>query len=1372
MFYKSLLALATAAAAVTMSAGVVQVGSASYSDAFPGTDKEGRNATPPGTPQLSGIAATKPAPTNEWWCNELQNNHGKAMFNYPMGVRTENNGIVLINPMIGGGLAADTPILIGVDGTASERTTVSNHSDWSVTYAWNNMEATVLHGSPMVYFTKTSDAPVKITATSTMSASGNVLTVSGGFNNASYAVFAPEGSVWNVSGTTATSTLNGKNYWSAVMMQGTSVADKFKPHAFVFPKETRAEYAYNESTGEVTATYRFVTDVKEGTETRPVMGMLPHHWGNLKTQPQMLGVSYSTVRGELKMVADDSFTTSLRFTGVLPVVPAMQNSATGYSQAELNRLVDDVVNNSGLSDWTDSYNDGQLLNRLMQAARVAAQSGYTHGFDRAFAMVKQHVERWLTYSQGDVAFLFYYHQPWQTMLGYPAGHGQDSNINDHHFHWGYFIAAAAFIEQYQPGWAQRYGDMINLLVRDAASPDRDDTMFPYLRNFSVFGGHAWANGMIGTEPMGPGIDQESTSESMNFNTALINWGSVTGNKKIRNLGIALYAIEQSAVEEYWFDVNNRIFSRFDAGWSNVIASRVFANSFDCNNFWGAPIQGSYGIQVYPVHAGSAYLVNNTAFAKKFWQAIKEKTPLLKNTDDPNTWHDPFIQFAAMLDPQEALTLYNNSQHLGEKFGVTQAQTYQNVHALSAIGVPDRTVTADSPLAMVYQKDGVRTYSAQNYSDQPLIVRFSDGYVLEVPAHSMAVATAGASDRKVIPDTPASDNPANLYPKCDFNYTNWEPTHEAGNHFKGGFYIHCSTEGTVVTVTAKFEEKSGTYSNPTVMFVNKDSGQTTPMTRNSDGVWTCTFNEALSTVIKFRIELRYDGNTATADDCAYVVGNNCDGQTVDPDPTPVEPRVTLSASSTGVTTGTDVTLVAGTTVPADVTVSKVEFMVGDAVVGTREAAPFTCTWNAAAAGTYAVKAVMTLSDGRTATSGTVTVTVTDKTVDPDPSAGAPTTVPDPVHDKDKVVSVYSHAYPDAVTSHFGNWGQSTQAEIISIDGKKVYKFSKFNYMGIELDSDIDLSGYTHMHVDYWTPDGSALSFTPIARDRKSGAVEAETHYTATPRQNEWNSYDVPLTHFSNEYTAAVSAQDATYATPMGKIFQIKFDKGGNSTGYVANVYFHNANDGTVDPGPENPDVPFQGDCVTTGTQASEGTFNGDYTVACQTLDNGAVRVTASFAGSYNGLDGPWLHNVTNGFAETRMTAGANGTYYTDLTGYSKGDVIKFRVKIAFAGGLAVTRDIEYTVGNNCDTGSGDPTGIGIVTYGNATLGIAPNPASDWARITVEGTGTITVYDLAGTRVMSMPVDTEAVINVSSWARGMYIVRYTSALGVTATGRLLH
>ena len=48
-------------------AGVVPVGSGSYTTTFPGTDSAGRNATPPGTPNLSGAALGKPVPTNDWW---------------------------------------------------------------------------------------------------------------------------------------------------------------------------------------------------------------------------------------------------------------------------------------------------------------------------------------------------------------------------------------------------------------------------------------------------------------------------------------------------------------------------------------------------------------------------------------------------------------------------------------------------------------------------------------------------------------------------------------------------------------------------------------------------------------------------------------------------------------------------------------------------------------------------------------------------------------------------------------------------------------------------------------------------------------------------------------------------------------------------------------------------------------------------------------------------------------------------------------------------------------------------------------------------------------------------------------------------------
>ncbi|MDE7120270.1 MAG: hypothetical protein K2O10_06640, partial [Muribaculaceae bacterium] len=502
--------------------------------------------------------------------------------------------------------------------------------------------------------------------------------VTGFFNVASYSIYSHDGASWNISGNTATSDLAGKDYWSAATfskgMDAQAMAADWQKYAYVFPADTRADFSYDEANGKVTATYTVTPDIKEGTVDTPLMGLLPHHWGHLASQPQWVAGEYQTVRGKLKMAATRSFTTELDFNGVLPTLPPVQQAESGFSQAELDRLTAAVIADSGFQDWTDSYNDGQLLNRMVQTARVARESGNTEGFNAAFAIVKKQVERWLTYAQGDVAFLFYYHAPWTTMLGYPAGHGQDTTINDHHFHWGYLIHAAAMIEQYQPGWANQWGDMVNLLIRDAASADRNDPMFPYLRNFSPYSGHSWANGLA---TIGLGVDQESTSESMQFNCSLIHWGEVTGNRAVRDLGVALYAIEQSAIEEYWFDVHQRI---FPSTYTSAVVSRVFANGFDNENFWGGGIAGSYGIQIYPVHAGSAYLVNDRTFAKKYWDAMKAETGILSNDNNPNIWYDTWIQFLSMINPAQGLSLYNSCTHLGEKFGASQAQTYQWVHA--------------------------------------------------------------------------------------------------------------------------------------------------------------------------------------------------------------------------------------------------------------------------------------------------------------------------------------------------------------------------------------------------------------------------------------------------------------------------------------------------------------------------------------------------------------------------------------------------------------------------------------------------------------------------------------------------------------------
>src|SRR5687768_835690 len=62
----------------------VPVGSGSYTTTFPGTDAAGRNTFPSGSPGISGTAATKPVPTNDWWSNFVKNSHGGQAFNYPL----------------------------------------------------------------------------------------------------------------------------------------------------------------------------------------------------------------------------------------------------------------------------------------------------------------------------------------------------------------------------------------------------------------------------------------------------------------------------------------------------------------------------------------------------------------------------------------------------------------------------------------------------------------------------------------------------------------------------------------------------------------------------------------------------------------------------------------------------------------------------------------------------------------------------------------------------------------------------------------------------------------------------------------------------------------------------------------------------------------------------------------------------------------------------------------------------------------------------------------------------------------------------------------------------------------------------------------
>lgn len=464
-----------------------------------------------------------------------------------------------------------------------------------------------------------------------------------------------------------------------------------------------------------------------------LIGLLPHQWANLSSSsPVPDKASYRTVRGELKTMAGNTFTVQNTFHGILPTLPYIDFYSDGFRPAVLQTKIK-LLANDALNTWTDSYNEGQEMNRLIQTARIAELTGDIIALNKLRVTVQDRLEDWLSVNSGEVAFLFYYNANWSAMLGYPAGHGQDNNINDHHFHWGYFIHAASFVEQFNPGWAENWGGMINVLVRDAASMDRDDNLFPFLRNFSPYAGHCWANGFASFPQ---GNDQESTSESMQFNSSLIHWGSMIGNDSIRDLGIYLYTTIQTAIEEYWLDVYER---NFQPNQQYSLVSRVWGNSYDNGTFWTGDIAASYGIQLYPIHGGSLYLGQNSDYVTKLWNEIEQNTGILSNEPNVNLWHDLMWQYLAFINPRKAIELYDSYPDRGLKFGISDAQTYHWLHAMNVLGKVDATITSDNPLAAAFNKDGKITYVAQNYGANPIDVTFSDGYVLPVPPKKLVTS---------------------------------------------------------------------------------------------------------------------------------------------------------------------------------------------------------------------------------------------------------------------------------------------------------------------------------------------------------------------------------------------------------------------------------------------------------------------------------------------------------------------------------------------------------------------------------------------------------------------------------------------------------
>ena len=164
----------------------------------------------------------------------------------------------------------------------------------------------------------------------------------------------------------------------------------------------------------------------------------------------------------------------------------------------------------------------------------------------------------------------------------------------------------------------RWGALLKMLIRDAANPERGDTLFPFLRNFDPYAGHSWASG---AGNFADGNNNESSSEAMNAWAGLILWGEAMGDSKVRELGIYLFTTEMAAINAYWFDVTSEL---RPPQYKPSVVTMVWGGKGVNETWFSSAPEMIHGINWLPVHGGSLYLGLYPDYVKRNFEALRLK----------------------------------------------------------------------------------------------------------------------------------------------------------------------------------------------------------------------------------------------------------------------------------------------------------------------------------------------------------------------------------------------------------------------------------------------------------------------------------------------------------------------------------------------------------------------------------------------------------------------------------------------------------------------------------------------------------------------------------------------------------------------------
>ncbi|KAI5205836.1 endo-1,3-beta-glucanase [Aureobasidium subglaciale] len=454
-----------------------------------------------------------------------------------------------------------------------------------------------------------------------------------------------DGTTWNIYVTTSQVgyPVNSFTLSNVRVLQGAVGFQGFIQVAKV--PNTDAEKVYDEAAGAYPITAKISGAVsgtagtynlawtKQGVANRTLlMFALPHHVQSL-TSGAVTGVKLqTTTKGMATGIVGNSWTL---------VEPRLPNdigfapwSPSRGSVNKVSAAAARLINKAGESELSQDMKKQSNLNSMYYSgkalAKFAAITYAVHDIGNNASLAISGLQKlkvaFDTFVRNKQVLPLVYESSWGGAVSSGTYQIGDSGLdfgntyyNDHHFHYGYFVYAAAVIGYLDPSWLTQGTNKawVNMLVRDYSNSVTNDAYFPFSRSFDWYHGHSWAKGLFES---GDGKDEESSSEDTLSTYAIKMWGRTIGDKALEARGNLMLAIQARSMQNYFLYTSDNTVQP-----ANFIANKVsgvlFENKIDYTTYFGSNPEFIHGIHMIPAGFPFSGYIRTQKFVTEEWNAF-------------------------------------------------------------------------------------------------------------------------------------------------------------------------------------------------------------------------------------------------------------------------------------------------------------------------------------------------------------------------------------------------------------------------------------------------------------------------------------------------------------------------------------------------------------------------------------------------------------------------------------------------------------------------------------------------------------------------------------------------------------------------------